>query len=287
MEASWYEIDEDRFFERFPGKPADAHKGTFGKILLICGGYGMAGAACLNIIGAKTLGASYLHVALPDTIYPIAASRFLTPVYHPFDQKNAIETLRSVLPQVRAVCFGSGAVQMPAKERILHFLLEQARVPLVLDAEALGLLSPAALDHRTCTAPLILTPHFGEFARLSGETAESAARDPLAHARRFAEAHGVIVALKGPNTVVASPDGRRYRNRSGNAALAQAGSGDVLTGLATAMLTFFSDPFEAACNAVWLHGHIADEGRKNHSCQCFPLEAFPKIMDRLFFVRGF
>ncbi len=287
MEHYRFEMDEERFFARFPKKPADAHKGTFGRILLIGGGYGMAGAVCLNIIGAKSVGAAYIHVVLPETVYPIAASRFLTPVYHPVNNENAADTVRSLQREIRAVGFGSGAVRMPEKERILRLLLEEAAVPVVLDAEALSLLTPDLLDRRSSAAPLILTPHFGEFARLTGCTIEDAAADPEKAAQRFAEEHGVILVLKGPQTVVAAPDGRCYRNQSGNAALAQAGSGDVLTGVTTAMLTFLSDPFEAACGAVWLHGFAADEGRKTHSCQCFPLEEFSDIADGIFLRHGF
>ena len=92
--------------------------------------------------------------------------------------------------------------------------------------------------------------------------------------------------MKGPRTIVASPDRRIYFNTSGNEALAQAGSGDVLTGMIAAMLTLENDPFAAACRAVFMHGHIADEGRKTYSCRNFPLEKFPEIMDRMFLEHG-
>ena len=282
-----FAMDAERFFARFPKKPGDAHKNTYGKTLLIGGGYGMAGAVCLNILGAKTVGASYLHVALPEPIYPIAASRFLTPVYHPFDETNALGTVGGLLPQMRAVGFGSGAVRMPQKKALLQLLLDETQAPTVLDAEALNLLYLPQLALRASEAPFLLTPHFGEFSRLSGVPIEEAAADPVSAARRFAKEHGVILVLKGPHTAVAAPDGRFYRNESGNPALAQAGSGDVLTGMLAAMLTLLDDPFEAACSAVWLHGYVADEGRRAHCCQCFPLEDFPAIADRIFLSRGF
>ncbi len=283
-----FEISEELFFARFPKKPPDAHKGTFGKILLIGGGFGMAGAVCLNVLGAKTLGASYIHVALPETVYPIAAARFLTPVYHPLGEAGAAKTVASLLPDMRAVGFGSGCVRMPEKEKILELLLgDTVRVPTVLDAEALRMLTLSALDDRASASPLILTPHLGEFSQLDGTDAETAGKDPVSAAKRFSKDHNVILVLKGPKTAVAAPDGRVYENHSGNPALAQAGSGDVLTGMIAAMLTFLPDPFEAACSAVWLHGFLADEGRKTRSCQNFSLESFPEIMDRLFFLHGF
>lgn len=292
-------MNEEQVFAEFPRRKKDAFKGSEGKILLIAGSRGMAGAACLNILGAKTLGASYILAALPEEIYPIAAARFITPVYRPMREGEEAETVSSLLPAVRAAAFGSGAVYLPHKEDVLALLLEKAKVPLVLDAEALRLLAEGgagagtkgsakcgALAARTGAPDVILTPHIGEFSALTGLSAREISADAARICRSFATDHRAVVVLKGPETVVAAPDGRIYFNNSGNEALAQAGSGDVLTGMIAAMLTLDRDPFSAACRAVFLHGHIADEGRKTFSCRNFPLEKFPEIMDRLFFRYG-
>ena len=295
------ELTEELLFSRFPKKGPGAWKGSFGTTLLIAGSCGMPGAACLNVLGAKTLGAPYIHCALPESIYPIAAGRFLTPVWHPFTEENALKTVREALHSASAAAFGSGAVRMPGKEAILRLLLEETDVPAVLDAEALDLFASYEAERTGGAglpeiperpARLILTPHRGEFRRLllaehGREEAEELLKRPLSAAADYAARHGVVVILKGPATVCAAPDGRRYINETGNQALAQAGSGDVLAGMAAAMLSFVKDPFFAACAAVFLHGLIADRGLLRFARQTFPLEAFPEIMDGIFREHGF
>ena len=288
------DMEENKFFSLFPKKPGDANKGSFGKILLISGSYGMAGAASLNIIGAKSVGASYLHVVLPEDIYPIVAGQHITPVYHPFSEmktdspaKNAEDVVSSLLPGMKVVCFGSGAVNNFAKTRIFNVLNNECKVPLVLDAEALKLIKWSGDDLNTFKCPVIMTPHQGEFSALSGISLATVLDQPAECAAAYAADKNVLMVLKGPKTVVAAPDGKYYINKTGNNALAQAGSGDVLAGMMTAMLSFVEDPFDAACMAVYMHGRIADLGIESHSRQCFPLEEYPVIADGMFFRRGF
>ena len=292
------DLNKDTFFERFPKRPADAHKGSTGKILLISGSYGMAGAACLNIIGAKSLGAPYIHVALPKGIYPICAGRFLTPVYHPYGneggslivQEYADEAggvITGLLRQMKAVCFGSGSTNNDARTRIFNVLKDECKVPLVLDADALKTIKIQDVDLNEFDCPLILTPHQGEFSVLADTSLVSLKEDPAGCACAYSADNNAILVLKGPNTIVAAPDGRYYINQSGNQGLAQAGSGDVLAGMITAMLTFIEDPFDAACMAVFAHGLAADQLAGEHSMQLLPLEKFPEAMDDLFFRRGF
>ena len=287
-------MDEFMFFELFPKKPDDANKGSFGRMLLISGSYGMAGAASLNIIGAKSAGAPYIYVVLPEDIYPIIASQHITPVFHPYCEfkndspaRDVEGSVSSLLQEMRAVCFGSGAVNNFSKSRILKTLRKECKAPLVLDAEALRLIRSEDVDLHSFKCPLILTPHQGEFSALSGIPLSEIIGEPVVCASAYASVNGVIMVLKGPQTVVASPDGRYYINRTGNNALAQAGSGDVLAGIITAMLCFVEDPFEAACMGTYLHGRIADIGIESHSRQCFPLEEYPRIADGFFFRHGF
>ncbi len=282
-----FRIDEEEFFKAFPKRPEDAHKGSTGRILLISGSYGMAGAACLNILGAKALGAPYIHVMLPEDIYPIVASRNVTPVFHPVGMAGPRRTLYEMLPQMRAVAFGSGAVNNNYKEDILEQLITDCSCPLVLDAEALNLLVNRQSILKKAKCPVIITPHPGEFRAFTRLTPQQIAEDPLKAAIESAEEYQVITVLKGHRTVVASPDGRIYLNETGNQGLAQAGSGDVLTGMITAMLSFTDDPFEAACMAVFAHGLAADRLCSRHSFQCMPLEKIPEAMDELFKEHGF
>ena len=282
-----FRLDEDAFFRTFPKRTEDAHKGSTGKILLISGSYGMAGAACLNILGARAIGAPYINVMLPEEIYPIVASRYMEPVYFPYQTDNYSVNLTSLAATCSAAAYGSGAVNNFNKLDILRLLLWTCKAPVVLDAEALNVLSRNKYLLDDASSPVIITPHLGEFLQFTDRTKEQVAEDKVGAAAECAANMGVITVLKSHITVVASPEGRVYVNETGNQGLAQAGSGDVLTGMITAMLSLVSDPFEAACMGVFAHGIAADELCRTHARQTMPLEEMPQAMDRLFFIHGF
>ncbi len=284
-QGTFMEMDEEKFFAGFNRKTEVSYKNTFGQMMLIGGSYGMAGALCLNITGAKSMGASYIHTVLPDSIYPICAARFLTPVYHPV-KADAEETIKDLMSFVKAICYGSGAASFPDKKQVLSLLLKEHACPLVLDAEALRIFAEYEGDVHS-DVPLILTPHIGEFAVLSGLSISEINRDRIKTASAYAAQHHVILVLKGPHTIVASPDGRVYINQSGCQALAQAGSGDLLAGMIAAVLLHQKDAFLASCMAVWAHGAVSQPQHHAYSMQAFPLEKVPEIMDHLFRSHGF
>ncbi|MBQ9328813.1 MAG: NAD(P)H-hydrate dehydratase [Solobacterium sp.] len=280
-------MDEAQFFASFPKKSENSYKGTFGKTLIIGGCYGMAGAMGLNLLGAKTVGAPYIDAALPEEIYPIVSSYHLTPVFHPFGQWTYQEVIEPLISTARAIAFGSGAAYMHHKEDILDLILQESRVPVVLDASALRLLSHNMYILRFAKAPVILTPHIGEFAAITGLPISVIRDQKIKTACEFARDYKVIVVLKGSNTIAAFPNGELYINESGNAALAQAGSGDLLTGILAGILTMTRDVETAVCMGIWLHGHLADLGIQSHSIQGFPLESYPELMDQLFKKHGY
>ena len=294
-----FKLDKEDFFSRFPKKAEDAHKGSNGKILIVTGGWGMAGAACLNILGARSIGVGYILAAIPENIYSIVASSNITPVYYPYDFGKGPKTVRDLMKKtsssenlsgrIRAVSFGSGAVNLAGKYEIFNILAESCGSVLVLDAEALNIMKETdnISFNKGTSRPVIITPHYGEFSHLTGITISDIKNDPLSAAQKFSEENNLITVLKGPETVAASPDGRYYINHTGNQGLAQAGSGDVLTGIITAMCSFIEDPFEAACMGVFAHGMAADELCRTHARQTMPLEDIPQAMDRLFFENGF
>lgn len=285
--TKWHEMDEDRFFLNFPRRRSNAYKGSSGKTLLIGGSCGMAGALGLNIIGAKTVGTSYLQAALPEEIYPILATRFLSTVFHPFTDKTYRSVLEPLITEASAVGFGSGAVYMPHVSDCLDLVLQSSSSPIVLDAEALHLLKHNTYILRFAKAPVILTPHIGEFADLINQPAETIMDRKVETVRQFAKDYKVIVCLKGPHTIVASPAGDCYINQTGNQALATAGSGDLLTGMMTGILSLTRDVYTAAVMAVWLHGYLAERGTENHCMQTFDLESYPELMNELFAKHGY
>jgi len=281
------EMDEEKFFDSFPVRKMSAYKGSEGKILLVGGCYGMAGAFSLNILGAETLGASFIHAACDDSIYPIAASRHLTPVFHPFGNDSMHSVIEPLIQEVKAIGFGSGAVYMPRKAECMDLLLQNSHVPVVLDAEALHLLHQNTYILKFVRTPVVLTPHPGEFSQLISKPVEAILEDPVTYALSFAKEYKVYLVLKVPNTIVVSPAGDLYINQSGNEALAQAGSGDLLTGMITEMLALRGDVFTAVCMAVYMHGHLADYGMKYYARRALPLEEYPKLMNELFMKHGF
>lgn len=281
IETNYLEMNEEVFFQNFPKRKETAYKGSYGHTVLIGGSYGMAGALGLNILGAKTIGSPYIDVVLPEEIYPILGGKFITPVYHPFSSHSYYRVIEDAIDGAKAIGFGSGAVYMPHKQECLDLILQDSHVPIVFDAEALRLLKNNTYILRFAKAPVILTPHIGEFASLINLSIEEVMNNRLKYALQFAKEYQVTVVLKSPNTIVASPSGEIYLNQSGNATLAQAGSGDLLTGMITSLLTMQCNVFLATCMAVWLHGYIAECAMDTYAMQSFDLETYPSLAMKL------
>ncbi len=287
IKSNYLEMNEDIFFEYFPKKKESDYKGSFGKALIAGGCFGMAGALSLNITGARSVGASYIDVALPDSIYPIVANKHTTTVFHPFGIHTSEEVISGLIPHSKAILFGSGAVHMDRKLQCMDIILQNSNVPVVLDAEALRLLHQNTYILQFVKCPLILTPHISEFAGMVNLDMNVINGARLEYATNFAKEHNLYLVLKGSNTIVASPSGEVYINEIGNQALAQAGSGDLLAGIILAMLTFVDDIFIATSMGVWFHSHLADLGIEKYSKQVFSLENFPAIADEFFKAHGY
>lgn len=248
----------------FPERPVDGHKGTFGRTMIVAGSRGMSGAAILSGLAALRGGAGLVYLAIPETILDIVAAyepSYLT-LPQPSDGEgrlspDAEEALCEQADEMTAVAIGPGLGQTDELATIVESLYQNLLQPLVVDADGLNNLVDSRVLLEAPQSPRILTPHPGEFARLSGLSVEEiqANREEIAY--YFAEKSGTIVILKGPNTIVT--DGERvFVNETGNSGLATGGSGDVLTGFITALLAQQMAPFEASCLGVHLHGLAAD-----------------------------
>jgi NAD(P)H-hydrate epimerase len=248
-------------------RPADANKGTFGRVLVVAGSRGMSGAAVLCASAALRGGAGLVQLAVPEGILPVVAA--VNPCYltAPLPQDGqgrlaaaALGALTALVRASTAAVVGPGLGQSAEVRSLVLALVEQTTTPLVLDADSLNVLVGHLDRLRGRKAPFVLTPHPGEFARLLGSDVPSvqARREDLA--AQFAASHGGIVVLKGQRTVVT--DGRRlYLNTTGNPGLATGGTGDVLGGLVAAFLAQGLEPFAAAQLGVYLHGLAGDLGR--------------------------
>ena len=240
---------------RVPGLPRrrrDAHKGTFGTVLVVAGSPAMLGAAILCARGALRGGAGLVRACLPPALRaPVLVA---VPAATTLARSG---TAAAWLEDATAVVAGPGLGATAATQRLVRGLLAAGRVPLVLDADALNVLAPLRRPPAT-RAPVLLTPHPGEAARLLGRgSAADVQRARTAAALELAARAGALTILKGAGTIVT--DGERlFVNRTGNPGMATGGSGDVLSGLLGALLAQGMEPFDAACLAVHAHGRAGD-----------------------------
>ena len=255
----YFVLDQEKVRAILPDRPADGHKGTFGKILLLCGSRGYTGAAALAAMGALRSGAGLVYLAVPDSIYDIEAVKLTEPVIIPVADEDgryapaSVEQILSLLQGKDALLIGPGIGQSGGVEAVVCAVLEHFNGPVVLDADGINLMRMHKDILRGRTAPTILTPHDGEFVRFGG-VLES---DRIASAKQLARDLGVIVLLKGHRTVITDGDSV-YLNRTGNPGMATGGSGDVLAGVIVSLLGQGISPLEAAACGAWLHGAAGD-----------------------------
>ena len=267
------EITEDFVWQAIPPRPRESHKGTFGTVLAVAGSAYYRGAALLAAEGALRTGAGIVTLASVEPVLAAAAARLpeccLCPCTAGAEGGISPESIPLIQRQKATVLLlgpGLGGTAQSAARAAETRTLVQKLLPgfagsAVLDADGLNaaaqlLTEGKALPHPT--GELVLTPHPGEMARLTGLSAAEISADRENIARQYAKKWNAVVVLKGSRTVAASPDGRVCVNPTGNPGLARGGSGDVLAGMTAALLACHLPAFEAASCAVYLHGAAAD-----------------------------
>lgn len=259
-----------------PRRKADGHKGTFGKVLILGGSVGYTGAPYLAARAAEKSGCGLVFLGVPESIWAIEAAKCVGAMPFPLPEvdgklcRASIKSLEEKLEICDVVAAGVGLGRGGETREFIHELLARVQQPLILDADGINALEGCAekLDARH-TGTTILTPHDGEFARLSGHGMEKiASSERAAIARDFAVQHGCVLVLKGHRTIIALPDGRILRNTSGCSALSKGGSGDVLTGLIASLLAQGAKAEEAAALGVWLHGRAGEILAREETAYC-------------------
>jgi NAD(P)H-hydrate epimerase len=262
----------------FPRLDARGHKYTRGHAVIVSGGIEMSGAARLCARGALRVGAGLVTVASPpDALQAHAAQLNATLL----KTGTAPADIAQLLADTRFTAIGIGpglGRADQAMEQVMAVVASNAAVMLDADALTVAAASPGLLFRAIAarTRPVVLTPHEGEFKRLFPDVTGS----KLERARAAAKTSGGIVLLKGPDTVIASPDGRAAINENAPPWLATAGSGDVLAGFVTGLLAQGMPAFEAACAAVWLHGECANGFGPGLIAEDIP-EALPEVLAKL------
>lgn len=252
--------------DRLPPRPARAHKGTFGRVMVVAGSQEYAGAALLTGMGAARTGAGLVCLASAESvgIRLMGLAPELTALLLPEEAPGIVappgwRRLATEVSAYDALVIGPGLGSHPATQRRTRSLLADVRQPTVVDADGLNALATERSWWRPLKAPMVLTPHPGEFARLTGVAGreEQLADDDDARAEAVAEAAirwSQVVVLKGARSLVASPDGEVLRSEVATPALATAGSGDVLAGVVGAFLAAGVEPLAAAGCGVAVHG---------------------------------
>lgn len=245
----------------------DANKYTKGYALIFAGSYTMAGAAVLSGKACLRSGAGLVRLIVPKSIYPVCAASLSEAVYTVYeDNESSFESVD--LSKCTAVAIGCGIGQSEGTKDTLIKLIRENTKSLLIDADGINVLSKHidVLKEKKC--PVVLTPHEGEMARLTGLSSEYIRDNREKVAVDFAREYGVTLLLKGRNTVIASEQGEVMINPTGSKALATAGSGDVLSGIITALLSQGVGSFKAAALGAYIHGLSGDLAAKDLTERC-------------------
>ena len=256
-------IDADLVRSWLPERPADGHKGTFGKCYLLCGSTGYTGAPILASKAAVRSGTGLVFMGVPESIYTIATvkSDEAMPSPLPADENGRLseEALVPALEKMAdcdAALIGPGLGRGDGVSEVVQQVLNTVQYPVVLDADGINAIS-GHMDvlYRRRESPTIVTPHDGEFARMGGDLSDG---DRVSAAQQFAMTFGCLLVLKGHRTILSLPDGEVFVNPTGNSGMAKGGSGDVLSGIIVSLLAQGMHPVKAAVCAVWIHGRAGD-----------------------------
>lgn len=254
---------------RIPARPAYSNKGTFGKVLLIAGSAGMSGAAYLSASAAYAMGAGLVKIWTVEENRAILQQQLPEAIIQVYDPDEVLcetddfkEKAQKVLEWADLLVLGPGLGQGEYVSHLVEFVLSHAYVPMVLDADGLNAVARRPELTGYFTENIIITPHVGEMARLTGKTTEEISGSLSETAAAYSSRYGITCVLKDAVTIVAMRDGRIYYNSSGNSAMAKAGSGDVLTGVIAGLLALGMEEPEAAALGVYLHGCAGDRVRR-------------------------
>lgn len=245
---------------KLPRRQRDSHKGNYGKILVVAGSEGYTGAPVFAAQGALRSGAGLVYLGVPRDVYPIVATRCSSemPFPLPEDPDDCVERAKTC----DVILAGPGMGRSPWAQQLIEKLITQVEKPLVLDADGLNALEERTQLLRQRKGLTVLTPHDGEFARLAG--CALPLHDRVEQARQLARDTGCVVVLKGHETLTVEPQGRVWRNTTGNPGMAKGGSGDILAGMIASFLgqkqlaERVSCPAELVAWAVCCHGAAGD-----------------------------
>lgn len=252
------QLTEDWVVRTLPKRSKDAHKGTFGKVLVVAGSENYPGAAYLSCAACYRVGAGLVTLATEQTVKIIVSRKLPEVTFLPF--KEALDKVGGY----DVLLVGPGLGQSNQAVEFIDKLCSNYsnnRIKTIIDGDGLNILSKIGKWWEKLNGKIILTPHPGEMARLTGLTIAKIQSDRINVAQYFAKKWSKIIVLKGANTVVVSPTGEVAISPFANPALATAGTGDVLAGMIAGMLAQGLKPFDGACIGVYIHGLAGEKLR--------------------------
>ncbi len=251
MQQRMTEINAAWMQGRLPRRKRESNKNDYGRVLAVCGAEGYTGAAYFAAQAAVRMGSGIVTLCVPQQIYPILAVKLNEPVIVPYDVSQS--ALAGHAARADALLIGCGLGRSADAVRLTHTLIRHADCPTVVDADGINALAGHIDVLQGASQPVILTPHAGEFARLTGK-----APTPEA-AGEFAQETGTTVLLKGFHSTIHTPEGGAFRILAGNPGMAKGGSGDILAGCILSLLGQRLFPVEeAVCAAAYLHSRAGD-----------------------------
>jgi ADP-dependent NAD(P)H-hydrate dehydratase / NAD(P)H-hydrate epimerase len=256
-------VEESDAREALPARRADTHKGTYGHVVVVAGSRGKSGAAALVARAALRAGAGLVYVATRAELVDAVLAHSPEIMGVPLEGSGALgladlEQLVAAIDGKDALVIGPGIPRGPETAALIGELLSRVEIPAVLDADALNAVASDLDVLRKAKGPVVLTPHPGEMARLTGRSTQEVQAHRVDLARKLATDHGVMVVLKGARTLIANPKGELFVNPTGNPGMATGGSGDVLAGICGAFLAQGLEVPEAIWAAVYAHGLAGD-----------------------------
>lgn len=256
-----FTYDKEEIPSLLPRRSADSHKGSYGKVLMVTGSSGMAGACFLSAKAAYSTGAGLVQIYTAEENRQVIQQLLPEAIVSCYDGYDGAE-LSGLLKWADVVCIGCGLGKSEVSEQLLVHTLKEADIPCVIDADGLNLLCGHMELLKESSAPLILTPHMMEMSRLTGKSVAELKADRMTILRAFTGEYPAVCALKDSRTAVAQRGRQTFLNLAGNNAMAKAGSGDVLAGTITGLLAQGMGAFEGAAMGVFLHACGGDEARK-------------------------
>lgn len=259
-----FTLDPGDVIRYLPPRRADSHKGTYGKVLMITGSKGMAGAAYLSAKAAYTCGAGLVRIYTHESNRSILQQLLPEAVLSTYENGTAQdkETINSLLAWADVICIGCGLGQGKTAEKLLETTLSNCSVPCVIDADGLNLLAKHKELLYQMKAETVLTPHMKEMSGILGCPVTELKEERFAKLQEFVERYPVVCVLKDSRSIVASYGKRAFINMAGNCGMAKAGSGDVLAGVITALLAQKMSAYESAVGGVYIHAEGGDEARR-------------------------